>query len=146
MLLHCDFVYVSDDAKLATPFVSLGLVPEFASSLLLPRLVGHAQAMERLVLGAPFSGAEAVRLGIANAVLPTGEVLAHARRTAERFNELPAGAVRESKRLLKAGLKNAIDTAMRDEALAFIARLQSPEAKEAFEAFFQKRKPDFSKF
>src|SRR4030095_11884512 len=91
LLLHCDFVYVSDEARLAMPFVSLGLVPEFASSLIVPQLMGHVRAAEKLLLGDPFTGADAVEVGIANAVLPAGEVVAHARRVAERFNALPPG-------------------------------------------------------
>ena len=75
MLLHCDFVYVSDEARLAMPFVSLGLVPEFASSLIVPQLMGNARAAEKLLLGDPFTGADAVECGIANAVLPAGEVV-----------------------------------------------------------------------
>ena len=86
MLLHCDFVYVSDEARLAMPFVSLGLVPEFASSLIVPRLMGHVKAAEKLLLGDPFTAEDAVEMRIANAVLPAGEVLNHARRIAERFN------------------------------------------------------------
>ena len=101
LLLHCDFVYVADDSRLAMPFVGLGLVPEFASSLVLPRLMGHARAAEKLLLGDPFTGADAVDCGIANAVLPAAEVVAQARRVAERFNKLAPSAVRESKRLMR---------------------------------------------
>ena len=82
MLLHCDFVYVSDEARLAMPFVSLGLVPEFASSLLVPQLMGHRRTAEKLLLGDPFTGQDAVDCGIASAVLPAGEVASHARRMA----------------------------------------------------------------
>jgi len=146
MLLHCDFVYVSDEARLAMPFVSLGLVPEYASSLVLPQLMGHVRAAEKLMLGEPFTGADAVDCGIANAVLPAGEVVGHARRMAERFNALPPGAVRDAKRLMRAPLKDQLRQVMRTEAEIFGARLRSPEAMEAFQAFFQKRKPDFSKF
>jgi enoyl-CoA hydratase/carnithine racemase len=146
MLLHCDFVYVSDEARLAMPFVSLGLVPEFASSLIVPRLMGNARAAEKLLLGDPFTGADAVECGIANAVLPASEVLRHARRVAERFNALPPGAVRETKRLMRRGRSAAILEAIDVERDIFGARLQSPEAKEAFSAFFEKRKPDFSRF
>jgi enoyl-CoA hydratase/carnithine racemase len=146
MLLHCDFVYVSDEARLAMPFVSLGLVPEYASSLVLPQLMGHVRAAEKLMLGEPFTGADAVDCGIANAVLPAGEVVGHARRMAERFNALPPGAVRDAKRLMRAPLKDQLQQVMRTEAEIFGARLRSPEAMEAFQAFFQKRKPDFSKF
>jgi enoyl-CoA hydratase/carnithine racemase len=146
MLLHCDLVYLSEDARLAVPFVSLGLVPEFASSLLLPQLMGRAKAAEKLLLGDPLTAAEAADFGIATAVLPAAEVLPHARRMAERFNSLPPGAVRDTKRLMRAGSKDGIVCAMRAEAAVFAERLRSPEAKEAFEAFFARRKPDFSKF
>ncbi len=146
MLLHCDFVYVSDEARLAMPFVSLGLVPEFASSLIVPQLMGNVRAAEKILLGDPFTGADAVEAGIANAVLPAAEVVRHARRIAERFNALPPGAVRETKRLLRRARSAAALEAIEVEGRAFAARLQSPEAKEAFSAFFQKRRPDFSRF
>ena len=146
MLLHCDFVYVSDEARLAMPFTTLGLVPEFASSLLVPQLMGHRRAAEKLLLGDPFTGEQAVECGIANAVLPAGEVLAHARRVAERFNALPPGAVREAKQLMRAPQREATLQVIRTEGELFGKRLRSPEAMEAFQAFFQKRKPDFSKF
>jgi len=146
MLLHCDLVYVSDEARLAMPFVSLGLVPEYASSLLLPALLGHVKAAEKLMLGEPFSGSDAVDCGIANAVLPAGEVVNHARRMAERFNALPPAAVRETKRLMREPGKARIREVMAAEGKLFSSRLRSPEAIEAFQAFFQKRQPDFSKF
>ncbi len=146
MLLHCDFVYVSDEARLAMPFVGLGLVPEFGSSLIVPQLMGNARAAEKLLLGDPFTGADAVEVGIANAVLPAAEVAPHARRIAERFNALPPGAVRETKRLLRRSRSAAALETIGIEGQAFAARLKSPEAKEAFSAFFQKRKPDFSRF
>jgi enoyl-CoA hydratase/carnithine racemase len=146
LLLHCDLVYVSDEARLAMPFVSLGLVPEFASSLLVPQLMGQRKAAEKLLLGDPFTGAEAVECGIANAVLPATEVLNHARRMAERFNGLPPSAVRESKRLMRAGQRELVAQTVATEASIFSTRLRSPEAQEAFQAFFQKRKPDFSTF
>ncbi|MET0383646.1 MAG: enoyl-CoA hydratase [Burkholderiaceae bacterium] len=146
MLLHCDLVYVSDEARLAMPFVGLGLVPEFASSLLVAQRVGRAKAAELLLLGEPFSGERAVEMGFANAVLPAGEVVPHARRMAERFNALPPGAVRESKALLRRAQAQPVEEAIAAELDVFGRRLRSPEAQEAFQAFFQKRKPDFSKF
>jgi enoyl-CoA hydratase/carnithine racemase len=146
MLLHCDFVYVSDEARLAMPFVGLGLVPEFGSSVLVPQLMGARRAAEKLLLGDPFTAEQAVECGIANAVLPAGEVVNHARRIAERFNQLPPGAVRESKRLLRAPQHETLLQAIRSEGEIFARRLRSPEAMEAFQAFFQKRAPDFSKF
>jgi enoyl-CoA hydratase/carnithine racemase len=146
MLLHCDLVYVADEARLAMPFTSLGLVPEFASSLVLPQLLGHVKAAEKLLLGDPFGAPEAVELGIANAVLPSSEVVNHARRIAERFNTLPPAAVRESKKLMKrAGVEKVLET-IAVEGGVFGERLTSPEAREAFSAFFQKRKPDFTQF
>lgn len=146
MLLHCDFVYVSDEARLAMPFASLGLVPEFGSSLLVPQLMGMRRAAEKLLLGDPFTAEQAVDCGMANAVLPAGEVVNHARRVAERFNALPPSAVRESKRLMRAAQREAVEQVIRTEGALFASRLKSPEAMEAFMAFFQKRAPDFSKF
>jgi enoyl-CoA hydratase/carnithine racemase len=146
LLLHCDLVYVADESRLAMPFVSLGLVPEFASSLLGPQLLGRVKAAEKILLGDPFTAAEAVELGIANAVLPSGEVALHARRVAERFNGLPPGAVRETKKLLRRAGAEATLATIQAEAAIFGERLASPEAREAFSAFFQKRKPDFSQF
>ena len=146
MLLHCDFVYVSDEARLAMPFVALGLVPEFASSQVVPQLMGHRRAAEKLLLGDPFTPEQAVDCGIASAVLPAGEVVNHARRVAERFNALPPGAVREAKQLMRGPQTEALLKTIATEAVVFAKRLKSPEAMEAFQAFFQKRKPDFSKF
>ncbi len=145
MLLHCDLVYVSDEARLAMPFTALGLVPEFASSLLVPQRLGMVRAAEKLLLGDPFTGAEAVDCGLANAVLPAGEVLPHARRMAERFNLLPPQAVRETKRLMRAPQNAAVRDAIIAEAQQFALRVRSPEAREAFQAFFEKRAPDFSR-
>jgi enoyl-CoA hydratase/carnithine racemase len=146
LLLHCDFVYVSDEARLAMPFVSLGLVPEFASSLIVPQLMGNARAAEKLLLGDPFTGADAVECGIANAVLPANEVVNHARRIAERFNALPPSAVRDTKTLMRRARAQLAAETIAVEGEIFAKRLRSPEAQEAFGAFFQKRKPDFSKF
>ncbi len=146
MLLHCDFVYVADDARLAMPFASLGLVPEFGSSVLVPRLMGGRRAAEKLLLGDPFTAQTAVECGIANAVLPADEVLPHARRIAERFNALPPGAVRESKRLMREPDRAALIDAVKREAAVFTAQLASAEAREAMRAVLEKRAPDFSKF
>jgi enoyl-CoA hydratase/carnithine racemase len=146
MLMHCDLVYVSDEARLVMPFVALGLVPEFASSLTVPQRIGHARAAEKLLLGDPFTPEQAVECGIANAVLPAGEVLHHARRVAERFNQLPPGAVQAAKRLLREPQRAQVLATIQTEGALFAERLRSPEAMEAFQAFFQKRAPDFSRF
>ena len=146
MLLHSDLVYVSDEARLVMPFVGLGLVPEFASSLLVPQLMGGRRAAEKLLLGEPITPEQAVEFGLANAVIPAGEVVNHARRMAERFNALPPAAVREAQRLMRAPQRELIEQTIRTESKAFAERLRSPEAMEAMQAFFQKRKPDFSQF
>jgi enoyl-CoA hydratase/carnithine racemase len=146
MLLHADLVYVADDAKLIMPFVALGLVPEFASSLLVPQLMGMRRAAEKLMLGDPISPDQAVECGLANAVLPASEVAAHARRVAERFNHLPPSGVRATKQLLRGPQKDAVLTTMATESVQFRERLRGPEAREAMQAFFEKRKPDFTRF
>ena len=143
LLLHCDLVYVSDQAQLLLPFVGLGLVPEFGSSLLLPQRIGYARAAEKLLLGEPIGAQEAVALGLATAVLPSNDLLAHARRMAERFNSLSPGAVRDTKRLMRAGASAEIARAMREENGLFVERLRSADAREALQAFLQKRKPNF---
>lgn len=145
LLLHCDLVYVADDARIAFPFVSLGLVPEFGSSYVVPQLMGRARAAEKLLLGDPMSAADAVDHGIANAVLPASEVVNHARRVAERFTKLPPTAVREIKKLLRRGSADALRAAIEVETRVFAERLGGPEAREALQAFVEKRRPDFSR-
>jgi enoyl-CoA hydratase/carnithine racemase len=139
MLLHCDLVYVSDEARFAMPFTRLGLVPEFGASLLVPGLMGRARSSEALLLGDPFGPQDAVDRGIANAVLPAGEVLNHARRMAERFQTLPPGSVRATKQLLQRTQRPAVLAAIEAEAEVFRERLSSAEAREAFSAFFKSR-------
>lgn len=147
LLLHCDLVYVSRDAKLRTPFVNLGLCPEFGSSLLLPRLLGQARAAEVLLLGEPFTGEQAAEWGIAGAALEDGpSTLAKAREMALRFLDLAPSAVADSKRLMRAPGREELRRVIEEEGALFGQRLRSPEAIEALSAFMQRRKPDFSKF
>jgi enoyl-CoA hydratase/carnithine racemase len=153
MLLHCDLVYASPTARLRMPFVSLGLVPEAGSSMLLPRRVGDAVAAEMLLLGAWIDAARARELRLVNAVLPdVTELLAFARARAEELAALPPAAVRATRALLRGQLdptgkeKAALRARIDDEARAFAERLTSPEAREAFTAFLERRAPDFSKF
>jgi len=146
MLLHCDLVYVADDATFSMPFTGLGLVPEFASTVLLPQVAGRVRAAEKLLLGKPFPAAEAVVMGIANAVLPAGEVLAHAQKVARTFTALPPGAVRDTKKLLRQGQAAEVRDAILREASYFGPRLAGEEAREAIAAILGKRAPDFSKF
>jgi len=140
LLLHCDLVYVSEQARFALPFVALGVVPEFASSFLLPRLIGMARAAEKLLLGEPFSAAEAVQLGLATALFPDGELTQRAAAIAERLTQLPQEALRTTKRLLRAPLAPAVEQALLAESAAFVERLASPEAREALRAFAARRR------
>ncbi|HEY4219727.1 MAG TPA: enoyl-CoA hydratase [Myxococcota bacterium] len=146
MLLHCDLVYASDDAKFTAPFVPLGLVPEGASSFLLPRIAGLAKANEILLLGEPFDAKFAVAAGVVARAMPGAELAAFARAKAERIAALPAASLRATKALLRGKLRDRVHGALNDEAAVFGPRLSSPEAVEAFTAFFEKRKPDFSQF
>ncbi|MDP3515353.1 MAG: enoyl-CoA hydratase [Sulfuritalea sp.] len=146
MLLHCDLVYAGSSARFALPFANLGLTPEAASSLLLPLRAGHARAAEMLMLGEVFSAQTALEVGIANAVLPDAQVLDHAMERCRKLTTQPASSLRLTKQLMKRAASALIQETMNAEAEVFRERLVSPEAKEAFAAFFDKRKPDFSSF
>ena len=146
MLGHCDFAYAGESARLHLPFVNLALCPEAGSSYLFPRLMGYRRASELLLLGEPFSAQVALEVGLVNQVLADGAVLDRAREVARSLAAKPPRALRESKRLLRAGEKAAVTAAMEAEYAIFAQSLTSPEAAEAFQAFFQKRAPDFSKF
>lgn len=146
MLLHCDLVYAGSGARFALPFANLGLTPEAASSLLLPLRAGHAKAAEMLMLGEAFQAQTALDVGIVNAVLPDGQVLDHALERCRKLTTQPAASLRLTKQLMKRAQDALIRETMNVEADVFRQRLVSPEAKEAFAAFFEKRKPDFSSF
>jgi len=134
LLLHCDLVYAGDNATFRLPFVDLGLVPEAASSLLLPRVAGHARAAELLLLGEPFDARRAQALGLLNGVVPGADVIDTAREAARRLAGKPRTAVRVTKALLKREAE-PVATRMQAEAAQFAERLQSPEARAAFRAF-----------
>lgn len=146
MLLHCDLVYCTPEARFSLPFVNLGLSPEAGSSYLLPRLAGYHRAAELLMLGEPFSAATAKEIDLVNAIVPAEALLDTAVATAQKLAAKPAASLRETKSLMKQALQRAVKQSMTDESEAFKERLDSPEAKEAFTAFFEKRPPDFSKF
>ncbi|MGV3652998.1 MAG: enoyl-CoA hydratase [Noviherbaspirillum sp.] len=145
MLLHCDMVYAADDAYFSLPFSQLGLCPEFGSSLLLPRIAGYQRAAEKLLLGEPFTAAEAHAMGLVNQVLPPDQLQLFVHAQAAKLAALPAASLRTTKRLLK-GDQEALDRQMAEELQHFSRMLGAPEAKEAFTAFFERRKPDFSRF
>ena len=146
LLLHCDLVYLAENAKLALTFTQLGLCPEFGSSLLLQRVAGYQRAAEKLMLGEPFGAQEALLMGLANNVLPNQELLIYAHAQAARLAALPAASLRATKRLMKTGQAAELTLLMEQEFNQFAQMLAAPEAKEAFMAFFQKRKPNFEQF
>jgi enoyl-CoA hydratase/carnithine racemase len=146
LLLHCDLVYAGRGARFALPFTQLGLCPEAASSLLLPRLVGHQRAAEKLLLGEMFGADEAHAIGLVTTVLDDDAVLAHAQKQAAKLAALPASSVRTTKWLMKSDDAPAVAARMQKEGGTFRELLGSPEAREAFAAFLEKRKPDFRQF
>ncbi|MDD2539626.1 MAG: enoyl-CoA hydratase [Desulfuromonadaceae bacterium] len=146
LLLHCDLVYAADTAVFQMPFVGLGLCPEAGSTLLLPQLIGHQRAAELLLLGDPFSAPRAEQLGIVTAVVPQADLLPTAWAKALQLSAQPAAAVRLTKSLLKRGNTRELQETCMFEIKCFLERLSSPEAREALQAFFDHRKPDFSKF
>jgi enoyl-CoA hydratase/carnithine racemase len=143
MLLHCDFVVLAEDAQLSTPFVNLALVPEAASTLLMPLRVGYARAYEMFALGETMNAPTALQLGVANRVVPLGKLHAEAATVAARLAKLPAGSLAATKRLMRNAelLSAQIDA----ESRIFAERLKTAEAREAFTAFAEKRPPDFTK-
>ncbi len=143
MLLHCDLVFVADDARLSTPFVNLGLVPEAASSLLLPQRIGHARAFAMFALGEAVLGDRAAEIGLANLALPAAEVQAAALAAAKAVAKRPLGAVMATKRLMRD--TETIKRVMEAEGKLFTERLKTAEAAEAFAAFAERRAPDFTK-
>ncbi len=146
LLLHCDFVYAADNAQFSMPFAKLGLCPEFSSSTLLPQIAGYQRAAEKLMLGEAFSAHEACAMGLVNKVLPTAEIFTFAQAQAAKLAALPTSSLKATKRLMKGKELAAIKAKMEEEGKLFGKMLLSKEAKEAFTAFFEKRKPDFTKF
>jgi enoyl-CoA hydratase/carnithine racemase len=146
MLLHCDLVYADPSTRFQLPFVTLGVCPEAASSYLLPLIVGFPRAAELLLLGDPFSATQALEMGLINGITPSGEVIATAAEKARQLAERPAASLLITKALLKRTHARHIEEVMTEEIAQFGERLASPEAAEAFRAFFERRKPDFSKF
>jgi enoyl-CoA hydratase/carnithine racemase len=145
LLLHCDLVYAGDNARFSLPFVNLGLCPEAASSLLLPRRIGLARAAEALLLADPFGAEQALEWGLVNRILPPLEVNAHAQAQARRLAEKPLGSLLATKRLLKLEDGDAVRRRLAEEGEVFARMLDEPAAREAFSAFMAKRKPDFSR-
>jgi enoyl-CoA hydratase/carnithine racemase len=144
MLFHCDLVYAGDNAAFSMPFVNLGLCPEAASSLLAPRMFGYHRAAEALLMGEPFFAEAAQEVGLVNRVVPPTEVNGYAQAQARKLAGKPLSSLIETKRLMK-GDTQAVLQKMDEEGKSFGRMLREPAAKEAFGAFMEKRKPDFSK-
>ncbi len=144
MLFHCDLVYAGDNAAFSMPFVNLGLCPEAASSLLVPQLMGYHRAAEALLLGEPFMAEAALEVGLVNRVVPPSEVTSLAQAQARKLAAKPLNSLIETKRLMKKGQHKAVLQQIDEEAVSFGRMLREPAAREAFGAFMEKRKPDFS--
>ena len=145
MLFHCDLVYAGDNAAFSMPFVNLGLCPEAASSLLVPQMMGYHRAAEALLLGEPFMAEAALEVGLVNRVVPPTEANAVAQAQARKLAAKPLGSLMETKRLMKKGQTAQVLQQMGEEGASFGRLLRDPAAREAFTAFMEKRRPDFSK-
>ncbi|MGD8910073.1 MAG: enoyl-CoA hydratase [Chromatiales bacterium] len=145
LLMHCDLVYAAPDAQFQMPFASLGLCPEAGSSLLIPQLVGYRKAAELLMLCETFDAQAAKAMGIVNEVVDADHYLTHAMDKAMQLAMLPPLSIRTTKKLLRTANADQLQTIMKMEVAYFMDMLQGAEAKEAFSAFLEKRKPDFSK-
>ncbi len=144
MLFHCDFVYAGDNAAFSMPFVNLGLCPEAAASLLVPQMLGYHRAAEALLLGEPFMAEAALEVGLVNRVVPPMEANGVARSIARKLAVKPHSSLAETKRLMKMGTQRQVLEQMAQEGTSFGRMLGEPAAREAFGAFMNKRKPDFS--
>lgn len=146
LLLHVDLAYAGENARFHMPFVNIGICPEYASTYLLPRLIGHVQACELLMLAQPFSADKALEARLVNAVLPDGEVFEHAMQQARQLAQQPPQALRTTKALLRRWTQDTVSQSIEVEAQHFGPMLRDAEALEALTAFMQKRAPDFSRF
>ncbi|GAB1261064.1 enoyl-CoA hydratase [Aurantivibrio plasticivorans] len=146
LLLHCDLVYAGESAYFKLPFASLGVCPEFASSAILPRMMGHPKAAELFYFGASASPEEAEKLGIVNKVFSDEALLDEAKARCLQLSEQPASALRATKQLLKHDIREEAQKIMDREQVHFRQGLQSPEFTEAVTAFSEKRAPNFKQF
>ena len=139
LLLHCDLVIAAArSTRLITPFVQLGVVPEAASTLLLPRLIGHQRAAEMFFLGQPLEAQTAREWGLVNRVVEDEALMEEARALAANAARQPPGAVRATKRLMRSCESAEVSALMQEELRVFAARLRSAEFAAAAQAFFGK--------
>ena len=144
LLFHCDLVYAGDNATFTMPFVNLGLVPESASSLLVPQILGYHRAAEALMLGESLMAETAREVGLVNRVLPPADVNTFALKQARKLADKPLSALIETKRLMKLTQQSAVQLRLEEESGSFGRMMRGPAAREALTAFTEKRKPDFS--
>jgi len=145
VLMHCDFVYAAENTTFRMPFIDLALVPELGTSYSVPAQIGYISAAELFLLGKPFDARRAAELGLVTRVVSDHGLMATAMETAQALAEKPAGALQASKRLLKRWSREQTEAAVKVENHEYDSRLHSADTKEALTAFFEKRRPDFTK-
>jgi enoyl-CoA hydratase/carnithine racemase len=145
MLTHCDFIYAGESTQFQMPFINLAVVPEFGSSCSVPARIGHLRAAELILLGTPFDARRAAELGLVTQVVSDNDALAKATETARKLAAKPAAALQASKRLMNQPFRDQIKAAMKAENEEFSTQVRSEDAREAFTAFLEKRKPDFAR-
>jgi enoyl-CoA hydratase/carnithine racemase len=145
MLTHCDFVFAGESAKFQMPFVNLAVVPEFGTSYSVPARIGYLRAAELILLGLPFDAKRAAELGLVTRVVVDQQLLPTATAAAQQLADKPPAALQSCKRLMRSSTRELLERAVKLENQEFAARVRSAEAKEAFSAFLEKRRPNFTK-
>jgi enoyl-CoA hydratase/carnithine racemase len=143
MLTHCDFVFAGESAKFRMPFIDLAVVPEFGTSYSVPAQIGYLRAAELVLLGLPFDAKRAAELGLVTRVVADQQLLATATAAAQQLAVKPPAALQSCKRLMRSSTRELLERAVKLELQEFSVRVRSAEAKEAFTAFIEKRKPNF---
>jgi len=143
MLTHCDFVFAAETAKFRMPFIDLAVVPEFGTSYSVPARIGYLRAADLVLLGLPFDAKRAAELGLVTRVVADQQLLPTATATAQQLAAKPPAALQSCKRLMRSPTRELLERAVKLENEEFSVRVRSAEAKEAFTAFIEKRKPDF---
>jgi enoyl-CoA hydratase/carnithine racemase len=143
MLTHCDLVFAGESAKFQMPFVNLAVVPEFGTSYSVPARIGYLRAAELILLGTRFDAKRAAELGLVTRLVPDEQLLPTATASAQQLAVKPPAALQSCKRLMRSSTRELLERAVKLENEEFSVRVRSAEAKEAFTAFIEKRKPNF---
>ena len=143
MLTHCDFVFAGETAKFRMPFIDLAVVPEFGTSYSVPARIGYLRAAELVLLGLPFDAKRAAELGLVTRVVADQQLLPTATAAAQQLAVKPPATLQSCKRLMRSSTRELLERAVKLEVQEFAVRVRSAEAKEAFTAFIEKRKPNF---